>query len=96
MADQPEEGAMVVKIVVQNCRRDLPLSQSLVLVSSVAERDDVSEGHTLAPLGHRGMRRCRHASRVGRVQASAPEFGELLGKRSALVVTGSSGGRTQR
>ena len=32
----------------------------------------------------------------GRVQASAPEFGELLGKRSALVVTGSSGGRTQR
>ena len=28
--------------------------------------------------------------------ASAPEFGELLGKGSALVVTGSSGGRTRR
>ena len=28
--------------------------------------------------------------------ASAPEFGELLDQRSALVVTGSSGGRTQR
>src|SRR6476661_3447977 len=28
--------------------------------------------------------------------ASAPEFGELLGKGSALVATGSSGGRTQR
>ena len=28
--------------------------------------------------------------------ASAPEFGELLGEGSALVVTGSSGGRTQR
>ena len=28
--------------------------------------------------------------------ASAPEFGESLGKRSALVVTGSSGGRTRR
>ena len=27
---------------------------------------------------------------------SAPEFGELLGKRSALVVTSSSSGRTQR
>ena len=29
-------------------------------------------------------------------RASAPEFGELLGKGSALVVTGSSGGRTRR
>jgi hypothetical protein len=28
--------------------------------------------------------------------ASAPEFGELLGKDSALVETGSSGGRTRR
>ncbi len=28
--------------------------------------------------------------------ASAPEFGELLGKGPALVVTGSSGGRTRR
>jgi hypothetical protein len=28
--------------------------------------------------------------------ASAPEFGELLGKGSALVVTGSSSGRAQR
>src|SRR4051812_25073570 len=28
--------------------------------------------------------------------ASAPEFGELPGKGSALVVTGSSGGRTRR
>ena len=30
------------------------------------------------------------------IAASAPEFGELLGERSALVVPGSSGGRTQR
>jgi hypothetical protein len=29
-------------------------------------------------------------------RASAPELGELPGKGSALVVTGSSGGRTQR
>ena len=28
--------------------------------------------------------------------ASAPEFGELLGQGTALVVTGSSGGRTRR
>ena len=28
--------------------------------------------------------------------ASAPEFGELLGKDSALAETGSSGGRTRR
>jgi hypothetical protein len=28
--------------------------------------------------------------------ASAPEFGELLGKGPALVVTSSSGGRTRR
>src|SRR3954469_12672347 len=47
---------------------------------------------TSRPSATRGMRRCRRASRVGRVQASTPEFGELLGKRSALVVTGSSGG----
>jgi hypothetical protein len=164
VADQPDQGAMVVKMVVKNRRRDLSLCRPLVLVSPVAERDDVSEGHALerrpglrgaamrsaagcprrgagsrsttrhartaqsgssrcpmtsspssfkrvnavsqrmgkcrqARRAHRpsrGMRRCRHASRVGRVQASAPEFGELLGKRSALVVTGSSGGRTQR
>jgi hypothetical protein len=38
----------------------------------------------------------RLAELVGRVQASAPEFDDLRGKGSALVVTGSSGGRTQR
>ena len=34
---------------------------------------------------------------TGRIGSQiAPEFGELLGKGSALVVTGSSGGRTRR
>ena len=42
------------------------------------------------------LRSMPHAS--GRVlwRASAPELGELLGEGSALVVTGSSSGRTQR
>jgi hypothetical protein len=64
------------------------------------ERDQSAQGKvpigTWRPSAIRGMRRCGHASRGGRVQASAPEFGELLGQRSALVVTGSSGRRTQR
>ena len=51
----------------------------------------------VAPIGHP-----RHEQVSSRLpsrlvsRASAPEFGELLGKGSALVVTGSSGGRTQR
>jgi len=50
-----------------------------------------------APIGH-----SRHEPVSSRLPsrlvswASAPEFGELLGKGSALVVTGSSGGRTPR
>ena len=48
-----------------------------------------------------GLRITTHASGLDPGEAlvswaSAPEFGELLGKGSALVVTGSSGGRTQR
>jgi hypothetical protein len=38
---------MVVTAVVTNRRCDLPLCPSLVLVSPVAESDDVSEGHAL-------------------------------------------------
>jgi hypothetical protein len=49
---------MVVKMVVKNRRRDLPLCRSLVLVSPVAERDDVSEGHALERLPTCGMPLC--------------------------------------
>ena len=51
----------------------------------------------VAPIGH-----TRHEQVSWRLPsrlvswASAPEFGELLGKGSALVVTGSSSGWTQR
>jgi hypothetical protein len=51
----------------------------------------------VAPIGHP-----RHEQVSSRLpsrlisRASAPEFGELLGKGRALVVTGSSGGRTRR
>jgi hypothetical protein len=51
----------------------------------------------VAPIGHP-----RHEQVSSRLpsrlisRASAPEFGELLGKGPALVVTGSSGGRTRR
>jgi len=43
VADQPEQGAMVVKMVVKNRRRSLPLCSPVVLVSPVAERDGVRE-----------------------------------------------------
>jgi len=42
-----------------------------------------------------GLYQPRHPSRLIS-RASAPEFGELLGKGPALVVTGSSGGRPGR
>jgi hypothetical protein len=50
----------------------------------------------VAPIAIRGMSRCRHGYRVDWFRASAPEFGELPGKGSALVITGSSGGRPRR
>jgi hypothetical protein len=51
----------------------------------------------VAPIGHPRHEQVssRLPSRLGS-WASAPEFGELLGKGSALLVTGSSGGRTRR
>jgi hypothetical protein len=50
----------------------------------------------VSPIAIRGMSRCRHAYRVVWFRASAPEFGELPGKGSALVTTRSSGGRPRR
>jgi hypothetical protein len=44
---------MVVKMMVKNRRRDLPLCRSLVLVAPVAERDVVSKGHPASPLVER-------------------------------------------
>lgn len=52
--------------------------------------------------GPEGRRHPRHEQLSSRLpsrlvsQASAPEFGDVLGKGSALVVTGSGGGRTRR
>jgi hypothetical protein len=48
------------------------------------------------PSAIRGMSRCRRLPSRLVSYASAPEFGELLGKGSALIVTGSSGGPTRR
>jgi hypothetical protein len=78
LANQPEQGAMVVKMVVKNRRRDLPLCRSLVLVSPVAERDDVSEGPALERRpGERGaaVRRTAGCPRpgAGRDRGSACE-----------------------
>lgn len=72
------------------------------------EAEVVGDGHVVAtlgascaalgPLSPRGpwiYAECPNGG-SGLSRASAPEFGELLGKASALVETGSSSGRTRR
>jgi hypothetical protein len=83
---------------------DIPCPPSQVRATGLC-LDEVSPGDDGRVRSASGSSPCRGARQVeGRGRgvertgpwASAPEFGELLGKRSALVVTSSSGGRTQR
>ena len=83
---------------------DIPFPPSRVRATGLC-LDEVSPGDDGRVRSASGSPPCRGALQVegrGRgvertgLWGSAPEFGELPGKRSALVVTSSSGGRTQR